>query len=171
VFFIFAYVAAVVLVNWLFAVIPPLALPGGGVWPPVSLAVGFVFIIRDYAQRAVGHKVLFAMVAGAGLSYFMAGPAIAFASMAAFLVGELLDWAVYTCTGRPFSQRILLSSIVSTPVDTTVFLLLISMADAATILIMTMSKLAGALAVFLLVRRRERLALETGAGGVCDGAE
>lgn len=157
----FAYVASVVLVNWLFMVIPPVPLPGGDVWPPVSLAVGFVFILRDYAQRAVGHKVVLCMLLGAGISYFMAGPQIALASMAAFLVGEFLDWGVYTYTGRPFSQRILLSSLVSTPVDTAVFLVLINMAGVGTILIMTLSKLAGAVAVFLLVRRRERFA-ETG---------
>lgn len=154
----FAYVASVVLVNWLFMVIPPVPLPGGDVWPPVSLAVGFVFILRDYAQRAVGHKVVFCMLIGAGISYFMAGAQIALASMAAFLVGEFLDWGVYTYTGRPFSQRILLSSLASTPVDTAVFLFLINMAGVGTILIMTLSKLAGAVVVFLLVRRRERFA-------------
>lgn len=153
-----AYVASVVLVNWLFTVIPPVALPGGDLWPPTSLVVGFVFVVRDYAQRAVGHKVLLAMLAGGVVSYFMAGPEIALASVAAFLVGELLDWAVYTYTGRPFSQRILLSSLVSTPVDSAVFLCLIGMAGAGSILIMTLSKLAGALAVFLLVRHRERFA-------------
>ncbi len=153
------YVFSVVLVNWLFAVIPPVALPGGEIWPPVSLIVGFVFVIRDYAQRAISHKVLFAMLLGAGISYFMAGPEIAFASMAAFMAGELLDWAMYTYTGRPFSQRVLLSSLVSTPVDTTVFLFLINMAGIGTIVIMTLSKLAGALVVFLLVRRRENLAI------------
>lgn len=152
------YVSSVVLVNWLFAVVPPVVLPGGEVWPPVSLMVGFVFVIRDYAQRAIGHKVLYAMICGAGISYFMAGPEIAFASLAAFMIGELLDWAMYTYTGRPFSQRILLSSLVSTPVDTTVFLLLIGMAGIGTIFIMTLSKLAGACIVFMLVRRREQLA-------------
>ncbi|SBW03036.1 conserved membrane hypothetical protein [uncultured delta proteobacterium] len=154
-FYALLYVFSVVLVNWLFTVIPPVMLPGGEVWPPTSLVVGFVFVIRDYAQRAVGHKVLFAMLAGAGISYFMAGPEIAFASMAAFLVGEVLDWTMYTYTGRPFSQRIFLSSLVSTPVDSAVFLLLINMAGLGSICIMTLSKLAGALIVFLLVRRRE----------------
>jgi uncharacterized PurR-regulated membrane protein YhhQ (DUF165 family) len=152
------YVFSVVLVNWLFAVVPPIVLPGGEVWPPVSFIVGFVFVIRDYAQRAVGHTVLFAMFTGAGLSYFMAGPEIAFASAAAFLVGEAFDWAVYTYTDRPFSHRVLLSSLASAPVDSAVFLLLINMAGLGTILIMTLSKLAGALIVFLLVRRRERAA-------------
>lgn len=157
-FYALLYVFSVVLVNWLFTVIPPVMLPGGEVWPPTSLVVGFVFVIRDYAQRAVGHKVLFAMLAGAGISYFMAGPEVAFASMAAFLVGEMLDWGMYTYTGRPFSQRIFLSSLVSTPVDSAVFLFLINMAGLGSICIMTLSKLAGALIVFLLVRRREHLA-------------
>ena len=152
-----AYVFSVVFVNWLFTIVPPIPLPGGEVWPPVSLVVGFVFVIRDYAQRAIGHKVLLAMLCGAAVSYFMAGPEIAFASMAAFLVSELFDWAMYTCTGRPFSQRILLSSLISTPVDSAVFLFLINMAGPGGILIMTLSKLAGALVVFMLVRRRETL--------------
>ena len=152
------YVVSVVLVNWLFTVVPPIILPGGEVWPPMSLFVGFIFVIRDYAQRAIGHRVLLAMLVGAGLSYFMAGPEIAFASLTAFLLSELADWAVYTCTGRPFSQRILLSSLVSAPVDSAVFLALIGMAGLGSICIMTLSKLAGAGIVFLLVRRREYLA-------------
>lgn len=158
------YVFSVVLVNWLFAVVPPVVLPDGEIWPPVSLIVGFVFVIRDFAQRAIGHKILFAMLAGAGVSYFMAGPKIAFASMIAFMVGELLDWAVYSYTGRPFSQRILLSSVVSTPVDTVVFLYWINMLGVGTVLIMTASKLVGAVIVFCLVRRRERFATQTDAG-------
>ena len=153
-----AYIASIVIVNWLFTVIPPIVLPGGDLWPPLSLAVGFIFVVRDFAQRAIGHKVLLAMLMGGIISYFMAGPEIAFASVAAFLVGEALDWAVYTYTGRPFSQRILLSSLVSTPVDSAVFLYLIGMAGPGAILIMTFSKLAGALAVFWLIRRRERFA-------------
>lgn len=157
-FYAFLYVASVVLTNWLFAVVPPVVLPGGEIWPPVSLFVGFVFVIRDFAQRAIGHKILFAMLIGAAASYFMAGREIAIASMTAFLVGELLDWAVYSYTGRPFSQRILLSSIVSTPVDTAVFLFCINMLGVGTALIMTLSKLAGAFMVFFLVRRKERFA-------------
>ena len=152
------YVVSVVLVNWLFAVVPPIILPGGEVWPPISLFVGFIFIIRDYAQRAIGHRVLFAMLVGAILSYFMAGPEIALASMAAFMLSELADWAMYSYTGRPFSQRILLSSLISAPVDSAVFLFLINMAGLGAICIMTLSKLVGACIVYFLVRRRENLA-------------
>lgn len=162
-FYAALYVATVVIVNWLFVIVDPVILPGGEVWPPVSLLVGFVFVIRDFAQRAIGHKVLLAMLLASVVSYIMAGAEVALASMAAFMVGELMDWAMYTFTGRPFSQRILLSSIVSTPVDTTVFLLLIGMAGIGTIAIMTASKLVGAFIVFLLVNRRERVAATSGA--------
>jgi uncharacterized PurR-regulated membrane protein YhhQ (DUF165 family) len=158
VFYASLYVANIVLVNWLFAVIPPVVLPGGELWPPISLIVGFIFVIRDFAQRAVGHKVLFAMLLGTLVSYFMAGPEIALASMTAFLVGELFDWGVYSFTGRPFSQRIMLSSVVSTPIDTMVFLYCINMLGIGSVLIMTLSKLVGAFIVFCLVRRRERFA-------------
>ncbi len=152
------YIANVVLVNWLFTVIPPLPLPGGEVWPPASLIVGFTFVIRDYAQREIGHWVLPAMLAGGLLSWAMAGPEVAFASVAAFLTGEVLDWAVYTWTGRPFSQRVLLSSLFSTPVDSAVFLALLGLVSVPSALLMTVSKMLGALIVFGLARRREKTA-------------
>ena len=153
---VFCYIGGVALVNWLFSVIPPVVLPGGEIWPPASLAVGFVFVLRDYAQRAIGHKVVFAILVGGLLSWAMAGREIALASMLAFLVGEALDWAVYTYTGRPFSQRILLSSAISTPVDSVVFLGMLGLLNVSAVLIMTFSKLLGALVVFMLVRRREQ---------------
>ncbi len=149
------YVFSVVLVNVAFSVVPLLSLPGGELWSPVALVVGFTFVIRDYAQRAVGHLVLPAMLVGGAISWLMADPAVALASMCAFLSGEFLDWAVYTYTGRPFSQRILLSSAISTPVDSAVFLYLVGIFSVSSVLIMTISKMIGALAVFLLARRRE----------------
>ena len=58
----------------------------------------FIFILRDFAQREIGHKVLGAMAVGAVLSYFMADPFVAFASVVAFMISELVDWVVYTFT-------------------------------------------------------------------------
>ena len=85
----------------------------------------------------------------------MAGQDIAIASMAAFLAGETLDWAMYTFTGRPFSQRILLSSAVGTPIDSCVFMYLMGFFSLPSILMMTASKMVGALIVYYLTRRRE----------------
>lgn len=154
----FIYVLSVVAVNWAFTVVPVLHLPGGEAWPPVALIVGFVFVIRDFAQRAVGHWVLAAMLLGGVISWFMASREVALASMCAFLVGELVDWAVYTFTGRPFSQRVLLSSAVSTPIDSIVFMAMLGMFSFTSVVLMTASKMAGAFVVFLLIRRRERAA-------------
>ncbi|MDL2316663.1 VUT family protein [Desulfovibrio sp. OttesenSCG-928-A18] len=156
------YIFTVVLVNCAFDLVPLLTLPGGEQWSPVALAVGFVFVIRDYAQREIGHYVLPAMLLGGGISWLMATPEIALASMYAFLIGELLDWAVYTFTGRPFSQRVLLSSALSTPVDSAVFLAMIGLFSFSAVLVMTLSKMAGALIVFFLARRRELLTQHAG---------
>ncbi|MDR1396515.1 MAG: VUT family protein [Desulfarculales bacterium] len=149
------YIANVVLVNWAFAYAPVYVLPGGGVWPPVSLLVGFTFVIRDYAQRKIGHLVLPAMLLGGIISWYMATPEIAAASMAAFLSSELIDWGLYTFSGKPFYKRILLSSAVSTPIDSLIFLGLIDMFSPLTFLSMTISKMVSAFIIYSIARRRE----------------
>ena len=154
------YVFFVVLVNYAFDIVPLLSLPGGEMWSPVALVVGFIFVIRDYAQREVGHLVLPAMLLGGLISWLMATPAIALASVCAFLTGELVDWAVYTFTRRPFSQRVLLSSALSTPIDSVVFLSMVGLFSVSSVLLMTVSKMIGALVVFFLARRRELTVVE-----------
>ena len=153
---LFTYIALIIGVNWLFVVTPLLELPNGELWSPASLIVGFVFVVRDFAQRRVGHHILWAMLAGCAVSWWMASPELAIASAAAFAVGELGDWALFTFTRKPFSQRILLSSLLGAPLDSLVFLMLIGIASAEGIVAMSLSKLAGAFVVFFLVRRRER---------------
>lgn len=124
----------------------------------MALIVGFVFVIRDYAQREIGHMVLPAMLLGGVISWLMASPAIALASVCAFLTGELMDWSVYTFTRRPFSQRVLLSSALSTPLDSAVFLSMVGLFSFSSVLMMTLSKMAGACIVYFLARRRENVA-------------
>ncbi len=149
------YIALIVLVNYGFTVVPLVALPGGDMWPPMSLVVGFVFVARDFAQREIGHRVIVAMLAAGALSYAMAGPAVAAASVAAFLVSEFADWAVYSFTRRPFSDRVLLSSLIGTPIDSAVFLAIIGHLSATAVIVMTLSKMAGAVLVWWRVRRRD----------------
>ena len=156
IFTLLVYIGLIAGVNWAFAIVPPLVLPGGDVWSPVALIVGFVFVVRDFAQRRVGHKILFAMLIGIIISWVMASPELAMASAAAFAIGELADWALYTFTKKPFSQRILISSIFGAPLDSLVFLGMIGLASLSGIVLMSLSKIAGALIVFMLVRQRER---------------
>lgn len=149
------YIALIVAVNYGFSVVPLVKLPDGTMWPPMSLVVGFIFVVRDFAQREIGHKVLLAMLVGAALSYVMASPYVAIASTAAFLVSELVDWLVFSLTKRPLSQRILYSSLLATPLDSAVFLYGIGAFSWAGVLAMTVSKLIGAAIVWWLIRRRE----------------
>ena len=152
--YVASYIAAIVLVNWAFSVTPVLTLPGGEVFPPVALLVGFVFILRDLAQRAVGHRVLWAMLIGTVLSYLLAEPYVAFASALAFAASELIDWSVYSATKRPIVDRILWSSAASTPVDTAIFLGLIGALSSLSFFAMAFSKMVGALVVYAALRRR-----------------
>lgn len=151
--FVIAYIASIVVVNWAFSVVPMLPLPGGEMFPPVALLVGGVFVLRDLAQRAVGHRVLGAMAAGAALSFLLADPYVAAASATAFVVSEILDWATYTLTRRPLADRILISSIVSTPADTAVFLLMIGAFGWAGFTAMVLSKMLGAAVVWTAMQR------------------
>ena len=148
------YIALIVAVNYGFTVTPLVALPGGEKWPPISLLVGFIFVARDFAQREIGHRVIIAMLAAGALSYIMADPFVAAASVAAFLFSEFADWAVYSFTGRSFADRVLLSSAVGTPLDSVVFLGIVGQLSMAGVLAMTASKMLGALAVWWLIRRQ-----------------
>ena len=144
------YLISIVMINIGFVHVP---LIYG--WPPMSLAVGLVFVLRDFAQREVGHKVLLIMLVGAVISYIMASPAVALASCAAYLVSELIDWAVYTFSKRPLAQRVLLSSALGTPVDSAVFLGLIGFFSVSGVLLMTASKMLAAFFVyFWLIKRK-----------------
>ena len=152
------YVGLIILVNMGFSVVPLVDIPGGEKWPPMSLVVGFIFVARDFAQREIGHRVIIAMLIAAALSYVMADPFVAMASLAAFLISEFADWAVYSFTGRSFRQRVLISSAVGTPVDSIVFLGIIGHLSVIGALAMTASKMLGALLVWWLIRRREAAA-------------
>ncbi|HYG70111.1 MAG TPA: hypothetical protein VD838_20720 [Anaeromyxobacteraceae bacterium] len=135
------YVAAVVLVNWLFSVVPMVMTPWGDPWSVAAIVVGFVFIVRDYAQRAIGHWVLLGTAIGIAISYLMADPRVAIASAAAFAASELSDWAIYTITKKPFAERVLLSSLVAVPIDTGVFLAGIGGLTTTGFVVMCLSKL------------------------------
>ena len=52
---LFTYIALIVGVNFAFTVTPLIPLPNGEMWAPLSLIVGFIFVVRDFAQRRVGH--------------------------------------------------------------------------------------------------------------------
>lgn len=152
-----AYVLSIVGANYAFTVLPAVPLPGGGILPAATFAVGFTFVLRDLAQRSLGHGVLLAMVVASGISYLMADPVVVTASVAAFVVAELADYVVYTLKGGTLHSRILLSSVVSTPLDSAVFLALLPFPgtfNLMAVLTMTGAKLTVALVWWFILRRR-----------------
>jgi len=84
------------------------------------------------------------------------------ASGAAFLISETVDWAVYSLSRRPLSQRIMISSALSAPLDQVVFIWLASSVVPGifawgTVLTGIASKLVGAAVVAAVVARQERV--------------
>ena len=147
------YIGTVVVINWLFVVVPMVPILGT-MFPPVMFVVGFVFVFRDFAQREIGHWVIAAMLVAGGISYFMSAPYVAIASVTAFLISEAVDWAIYSFTGKSLAQRILYSSAASVPVDTFVFLQMVGIFGWTAFLLVTMGKMVGALLFWWILRNR-----------------
>ena len=149
------YVAAIVAVNWMFTAIAPWATPLGDLYL-ANIVVGFVFVLRDYAQREIGHSVLAATAVGGVLTWFMVDPAIALASITAFILSEMADWGVYSYMRRPLSQRILVSSLIAVPLDTLAFQYLAGYLTPAAFATEIASKAVGVFLVWYLLRLRDR---------------
>ncbi len=162
------YVAMMPLINWAFAAIETYSLPawiGGGEFHPFTMVTGLVLVVRDFAQREVKHWIFLAMLAGLALSTLTAWPVIVVASGIAFLISETADWAVYTFTKKPLSQRIMISSLVGAPIDQIAFLWLASFVVPGifvlgSVLTGIASKLLGAWIVSQIVAARERRAVQ-----------
>lgn len=161
-----AYVGLMPLINWSFSAVPTTPIPeafGGGQFQPLAIVTGLVLVVRDFAQRELGHWIWGAMLVGLALSTLTSWITIVFASGAAFLISETVDWAVYTFVKRPLSQRIMLSSAVSAPMDQVVFIWLASLVVPGifawgTVLTGILSKLLGAYVVSRVIAAQERRA-------------
>jgi uncharacterized PurR-regulated membrane protein YhhQ (DUF165 family) len=119
-----AYIVGVVVTNVVTA--------SFGLWPvgfglaatAGTMFAGATFVLRDVVQETAGKKAaLAALAVGCGISAFMATPALALASVAAFGLAELLDMGVYTkLRKRGWVRAAAASNMVGAVVDTVVFL-------------------------------------------------
>jgi hypothetical protein len=162
--FVPIYVALMPIINWSFGAVETYDIPGwlgGGELQPLAIVTGLVLVVRDFAQRELKHWVWGAMLLGLALSTLTSWITIVIASGLAFLISETVDWAVYTFSRRPLSQRIMISSAASAPLDQVVFIGLASLVVPGifawgTILTGIASKLLGAWIVSRLVARQEQ---------------
>ncbi len=119
--------------NWLIGNAGAVCVPNGPclvpVWPGIMapsgvLMVGLALVLRDIVQRRLGPLAgLGAIAVGTLISAMLAPPAIVLASVAAFLLSELADFAVYTpLQRRRFVTAVFASSVIGLVVDSLVFL-------------------------------------------------
>ncbi|GIK47394.1 MAG: hypothetical protein KJZ75_06105 [Hyphomonadaceae bacterium] len=158
------YVGLMPFINWSFAAVPTYPIPdalGGGQFQPLAIVTGLVLVVRDFAQREMKHWVWAAMIIGLLLSTLTSWITVVVASGLAFLISETVDWAVYTFSNRPLSQRIMMSSLASAPLDQVVFIGLASLVVPGifawgTVLTGIASKLLGAWVVSQIVAAQEK---------------
>lgn len=127
------YIATIPAANFMIGNVGTFCIPDGPCMIPVGfglsapsgvLMVGAALVLRDAVQEAFGAKWAFAsVILGVVISYLLADPWIAFASLTAFALSELLDFAVYTyirVKGRALA--VLMSGIVGAIADSAAFL-------------------------------------------------
>ncbi|MEM9668457.1 MAG: hypothetical protein AAF950_05985 [Pseudomonadota bacterium] len=171
----FLYVALIPFLNWTFGnisdvqILAPNATFSKGIsLHPMTMVTGLVFVVRDFVQREIGHKVLIIMAMAIAWSFYYSWPVIALASGLAFAVSEGVDWLLFTFTKYRLSTRILLSSAIACPIDTTIFLYGAdlarqmalgdepgSMFHIANWVVFVVGKMVGAVIVSYVIRKRE----------------
>lgn len=121
--------------NWMLGHVGTVCVPQGPclvpVWPGIDapsgvLMIGLALVLRDIVQRRLGALFgLGAIAIGTLISASLAPPAIVLASVTAFLLSELADFAVYTpLQRRRFVTAVVASGIAGLVVDSIVFLYL-----------------------------------------------
>ncbi|WP_370234740.1 MULTISPECIES: VUT family protein [Henriciella] len=174
-FWALLYFATIPFLNWSFGIIDPWAIAQpndlfekGIELHPLTMVTGLVFVFRDFVQRGMGHKVLIVMALAIAWSFYYAWPVIALASGIAFAISEITDWLIFTFTKYRLSTRIILSSAVAAPVDTTIFLYGADLARQmrlgdepgnmlhwANWVVFIIGKMVGAVIVSWMIRQRE----------------
>ena len=58
------YILLIPFINWSFTWAPMVELPGLAAWAfnPVTIVTGLVLVVRDFAQREIGHEVLLSLI-------------------------------------------------------------------------------------------------------------
>jgi len=127
------YVATIPIANFMIGNVGTFCVPDGPCMIPVGfgmtapsgvLMVGAALVLRDQIQENLGAKwALVGVLLGIIVSYFLADPFIAIASLTAFAASELSDFGVYTIArkwGR--STAVALSGLIGSIFDSVIFL-------------------------------------------------
>lgn len=148
-----SYIIFIIIINTIYEYFPFMTISGALV-STGDLLVGAIYIFRDFAQREIKHYVILAMLFGAIVSFFLADKTMAIASVCAFSVAETIDWAIFTFTGKPLSQRLIWSSMLSAPADSFVFLWIYGPFNIPGMIVLTAAKALGVLLVWAVWKKQ-----------------
>jgi uncharacterized PurR-regulated membrane protein YhhQ (DUF165 family) len=120
-----AFIGTVFAANWAVETFDLVPVGFGLIAPAGVYCAGFAFTFRDLVQDRLGRWwVLIAIITGATLSALVSSR-LAIASSVAFLLSELLDFAVYTpLRSRGWLLAVAASNVVGLAADSSAFLLL-----------------------------------------------
>lgn len=123
--YLILFIATIFCANWAIAAYGLVPVGPGLVAPAGVYFAGLAFTFRDLAQERVGRRwIVAAILAGAVISG-MVSTKFALASGVAFLVSELLDFAVYTpLRRRNWIGAVVASNVVGLLADSVLFLAL-----------------------------------------------
>jgi len=119
--------------NWLIGNLGTECIPSGPCLVPVGfglmapsgvLMVGAALVLRDIVHERLGATcALGAIASGAALSALLAPPSLVIASVAAFSLAELADFAVYApLRSRNLPLAVAASGVAGAAIDSTIFL-------------------------------------------------
>jgi queuosine precursor transporter len=126
----------------------------GLTFPAGAIAIGLTFSARDFVQEAYGKFGCLIWMFAASLITFAFNRQLAVASVCAFCIAELSDWLIYTRAGGSFEKRLVLSNLISTPLDSLVFVLLAFGPVWPAIWGQTLIKMVSSMLVLPLLRNR-----------------
>lgn len=96
----------------------------GLTFPAGAVAIGLTFSTRDFVQERYGKYGCWGWMLVAVAITFVFNRQLALASVCAFVIAEFSDWAIFTYTRGNFEKRLVLSNLISTPLDSLIFVLL-----------------------------------------------
>ncbi len=96
----------------------------GLTFPAGAVAIGLTFSARDFMQKRYGKVGCWGWMLVASVITFLFNQQLAFASFSAFFIAEFSDWLIYTRTKGSLGKRLILSNLISTPLDSLIFVLL-----------------------------------------------
>ena len=117
--YLFSIILGNIFVNWLGIVkVWGLTFPAGVVF------VGLTFSFRDMVQREWGDYGAWIWMITATIITLLFNVKLALASGAAFLISEAVDWAAFKFLRYDIKKRIVISNLLSCPLDSAIFVTL-----------------------------------------------